>query len=87
MPSCAHLAAAPLTPVPADFEPYCADCALTGGQWVHLRRCLICNHIACCDSSPSRHASAHHDATGHPVVTSAEPRETWRWCYVDEVGA
>jgi hypothetical protein len=87
MPACAHLVAAPLTPPPADFEPFCVDCALVGGEWVHLRRCLECQHIACCDSSPARHASAHARATGHPVITSAEPGEHWRWCYVDEVGA
>ena len=52
MTTCAHLDAIPLTPLPADFEPVCADCALVGGQWVHLRRCLECDHVACCDSSP-----------------------------------
>ena len=87
MTACVHLAAAPLTPPPADFEPFCEDCALDGGEWLHLRRCLECQHIACCDSSPGRHASAHSRATGHPVITSAEPGEHWRWCFVDEVGA
>lgn len=87
MPTCAHLEAQTLTPVPADFEPICTDCAATGGEWVHLRRCLTCDHLACCDSSPARHATAHHHATGHPVMTSAEPGERWRWCFLDEVGA
>ena len=59
MTACVHLDAAPLTPPPADFEPFCEDCALIGGEWLHLRRCLECQHIACCDSSPGRHASAH----------------------------
>lgn len=87
MASCTHLEAAPLTPVPDDVEPICADCALIGGEWVHLRRCLTCDHLACCNSSPNQHATAHFAATGHPVMTSAEPGEHWRWCFLDEVGA
>lgn len=87
MASCAHLEATPLTPLPADFEPFCLGCALDGGEWVHLRRCLTCDYRGCCDSSPSKHASAHARETGHPVITSAEPGEHWRWCFVDEVGA
>ena len=82
--SCAHLAAQPLTPRPDGFEPFCADCALTGDQWVHLRRCLTCDHLACCDDSDNRHATRHHEATGHPVMTSEEPGEHWRWCFVDQ---
>ena len=81
---CAHLEAAPLTPRPDGFEPYCADCALTGDQWVELRRCLTCDHLACCDQSPNQHATKHFQATHHPVMTSAEPEESWRWCYIDE---
>lgn len=85
--TCADLDAFPLTPVPATFAYECADCVPVGGQWLHLRRCLTCDHVACCDSSPARHATAHAHASNHPVITSAEPGETWRWCYVDEVGA
>ncbi len=62
----------------------CADCLAMGGRWVHLRMCLTCGHVACCDSSPNRHATAHHHASGHPIVRSVEPGESWRWCYVDE---
>jgi hypothetical protein len=87
MASCDHLETSPLTPVPADAERACSDCVAIGGRWVHLRRCLTCEHIACCDSSPNRHATAHALGTGHPVVTSFEPGESWRWCYRDEVGA
>lgn len=87
MAACADLDALPLTPVPQGFSYTCTDCVPVGGRWVHLRRCLTCDHVACCDSSPARHATAHAAATGHPVITSAEPGETWRWCYVDEVGA
>lgn len=87
MARCADLDSQPLTPVPASFRYECEDCVAVGGRWVHLRRCLTCEHVSCCDSSPARHATAHAKATGHPVITSAEPGETWRWCYVDEVGA
>jgi len=66
-------------------DPVCVDCVAEGTTWVHLRVCLTCGHVSCCDSSPARHASAHHRGTGHPVVRSAEPREVWRWCYVDQV--
>ncbi len=62
----------------------CVDCMKIGGQWVHLRECLSCGHVACCDSSPHKHATAHFRATRHPIVSSAEPDETWCWCYVDE---
>ncbi|HEY1176135.1 MAG TPA: UBP-type zinc finger domain-containing protein, partial [Phytomonospora sp.] len=54
-------------------------------DWVHLRMCLDCGNVACCDSSPGQHATAHYKETGHPVMRSAEPGEEWRWCYVDEV--
>ncbi len=62
----------------------CVDCLKIGGQWVHLRECLSCGHVACCDSSPNRHATAHFRHTQHPIVTSVEPGETWCWCYFDE---
>ena len=62
----------------------CAQCAQTGEVPVALRRCLVCGNVACCDSSPGRHAAAHVRRTGHPVVESAEPGENWRWCYVHQ---
>jgi hypothetical protein len=62
----------------------CEDCLASGGRWVHLRVCLQCGHVGCCDSSPSRHATEHNRATGHPIVQSYEPGENWCWCYVDE---
>ena len=64
---------------------YCEDCVLIGAKWVHLRMCLICGHIACCDSSPNRHASAHYRLTKHPLMRSIEPGEAWTWCFIDEV--
>lgn len=63
----------------------CEDCLRMGGRWVHLRICLTCGHVGCCDSSPNRHATAHHHATTHPIVRSLEPGETWAWCYPDEI--
>ncbi len=72
-----------------DVEPSstvgCTDCLRIGGSWVHLRMCLTCGFVGCCDSSPNRHASAHARAVGHPLVRSQEPGEDWAWCYVDEV--
>jgi hypothetical protein len=62
----------------------CEECLQLGSAWVHLRLCLTCGHVGCCDSSPMRHARAHAQAIGHPIVRSFEPEENWRWCYVDE---
>src|SRR5262249_28823323 len=62
----------------------CEDCLRMGGEWVHLRLCLSCGHVGCCDSSPNRHATKHFQKTRHPIVQSFEPGEDWRWCYVDE---
>lgn len=56
----------------------------TGGRWVHLRLCLTCGHVGCCDSSPGKHATRHFEQTSHSVVASFEPDERWGWCYVDE---
>jgi uncharacterized UBP type Zn finger protein len=63
----------------------CEDCLKIGDTWVHLRLCLICGHVGCCDQSRNKHATQHYHATGHPIVRSLEPGETWRWCYVDQV--
>ncbi|TAM62121.1 MAG: hypothetical protein EPN50_06765 [Chloroflexota bacterium] len=62
----------------------CAECLQTGGRWVHLRLCLTCGQVLCCDSSPNRHARAHALGAGHPIVRSYEPGEDWAWCYVDQ---
>jgi uncharacterized UBP type Zn finger protein len=81
--TCPHVAALP-DPVAPDSTEGCSDCLATGQRnWSHLRMCLECGHVACCDSSPEKHATAHHHATGHPVMRSFEPGEDWRWCYVD----
>ena len=71
-----------------DVEPLtqgCGECLKTGGRWVHLRLCLTCGQVNCCDSSPNRHASKHFHASRHPLIQSAEPGEDWLWCYVDEM--
>ncbi len=62
----------------------CEACMRIGSEWVHLRACLECGHVGCCDSSPHRHASEHSDTTGHPMMVSLEPSEDWAWCYADQ---
>jgi uncharacterized UBP type Zn finger protein len=62
----------------------CEECVKLGDRWVHLRVCLVCGHVGCCDSSKNKHATKHFHATEHPIVQSHEPGEDWRWCYVDE---
>ncbi len=63
----------------------CEECLAMGSWWVHLRLCLSCGHVGCCDSSPNKHASKHSALADHPIVRSFEPGEDWRWCYVDRV--
>ncbi|NNF29383.1 MAG: UBP-type zinc finger domain-containing protein [Gemmatimonadetes bacterium] len=63
----------------------CESCLKTGDTWVHLRMCLSCGSVGCCDSSKNRHARAHWKSTGHPIIQSVAPGESWRWCYVDEI--
>jgi hypothetical protein len=63
----------------------CEDCLRMGSRWVHLRVCMGCGHVGCCDSSPNRHATAHFRQSLHPVIQSYEPGDTWWWCYVDEM--
>lgn len=84
-PPCEHLASAPSLVVPVSPDG-CQDCRDLGRtDWVALRLCLDCGAVGCCDSSPLRHAQAHHHATGHPVIRSFELGESWRWCYVDRL--
>ena len=63
----------------------CEDCLKIGSSWVHLRLCMTCGHVGCCDSSPNRHATKHFHQTDHPIIRSFEPGETWGRCYVDSV--
>ena len=84
--TCQHLKDAEDPQPQTDYSAGCPECVADGfTDWVHLRVCLTCGGVACCDSSPRRHMSAHHDETGHPVMRSYEPGEEWRWCYVDEM--
>ncbi|TFD66671.1 Na+/H+ antiporter [Cryobacterium gelidum] len=80
---CEHLRAVGEHPVPQD--PECSDCVREGTSPVHLRMCLLCGNVGCCDSSVGQHATRHFRETGHPIMCSAEPRELWRWCYIDEL--
>jgi uncharacterized UBP type Zn finger protein len=80
--TCEHLI--DVEPVPAQTLG-CEECLKTGMRWVHLRLCLICGHVGCCDSSPGRHATGHFHRSSHPVIASFEPGERWAWCYVDQL--
>lgn len=88
MMSCTHTTAFEISSwvePPPEAADGCVDClALGENVWAHLRKCLSCGHVACCDSSPHRHAAVHHKDTEHPVMRSIEPGEKWRWCYVDK---
>ena len=84
MPVCTHLEEVRVTELPDEIAG-CEECLKTGSPWVHLRMCLTCGKIGCCDSSPNRHASRHAAEDGHPIARSAEPGENWSWCFVDEV--
>jgi len=83
MAECTHVA--DIRDVTPSSTEGCTDCLAKGAGWVHLRECLTCGHVGCCDSSPGKHASAHFRATGHPVMRSFEPLEEWRWCFVDKL--
>lgn len=84
MSTCTHLDTA-RGPVQADPPGgrACLDCLAEGTDWVHLRECLDCGHVGCCDSSPRRHADAHYRETEHPLIRSMEAGEDWGWCYPD----
>lgn len=79
--TCAHLSA--VRPVERRSEG-CEKCLAIGDTWVHLRMCLSCGRVGCCDSSRNRHAHRHADVDGHPIARSVEPGEDWAWCFVDE---
>ena len=81
--ACSHL-----KQVSQDIQPNtpngCEECLKMGSDWVHLRLCLSCGHVGCCDSSPNKHATKHFKTTEHPIIRSFEPGETWEWCYPDK---
>lgn len=80
---CSHLDSVRVTELPAPLA--CEECLKLGSPWVHLRMCLVCGKVGCCDNSPFRHATKHFHQTGHALIRSAEPNENWAWCFVDEV--
>ena len=81
---CTHLDQVALSELPPSVEG-CEECLRDGSKWLHLRICLTCGHVGCCDSSVNKHAAAHFAASGHPVMRSIEPGEAWRWCFIDEI--
>jgi uncharacterized UBP type Zn finger protein len=80
--ACSHLGQ--IRPVMPNTEG-CEECLATGDAWVHLRLCLTCGHVGCCDSSKNKHATKHFHTTGHAIMKSAEPGEDWCWCFVDKI--
>ena len=84
MTVCTHLDQVRVTQLPEAVDG-CEECLRSGDPWLHLRICLECGHVGCCDDSPNRHASAHSGSSSHPIIRSLEPGEVWSWCYVDQV--
>jgi uncharacterized UBP type Zn finger protein len=84
MTECTHLDTIEVTELPESVEG-CEDCLATGSEWCHLRLCLTCGHVGCCDSSPGRHATAHAENSGHPIIRSIQPGEQWSWCFLDRL--
>ena len=84
MAICTHLDQIKLTELPAPIAG-CEECLKIDSLWLHLRMCMTCGKIGCCDSSPNKHASRHAAEEAHAIARSAEPGEEWSWCYTDEV--
>ena len=85
MAGCTHLDHIRLDELPERVDG-CEECLADGHPWLHLRICLECGHVGCCDDSPGRHATGHATANEHPIMRSIEPGEDWAWCFVDELG-
>jgi hypothetical protein len=85
MTNCSHLDHVHIRQLP-DSVDGCEECLANGDRWVHLRICLECGQVGCCDSSPNHHASAHAESSGHPIIRSLQPGEEWCWCFVDQIG-
>jgi len=84
MAECTHLDQVKITELPESVEG-CEDCLREGTLWVHLRICLACGHVGCCDNSPEMHATRHFKTSDHALMRSLEPGEEWSWCFVDEI--
>ena len=82
---CTHLDHVHVTHLPESVDG-CEECLRDGTKWLHLRICLECGHVGCCDDSPNRHATRHEQSSGHPIIRSLEPGEDWSFCYLDDVG-
>ncbi len=82
MPRCDHFDGTEIVEVPANI-PGCPGCLATGDSWVHLRMCMRCGHVGCCDSSKNQHARQHFEDHDHVLIRSIEPGETWGYCYLD----
>lgn len=80
--SCTHKEMIEITEPTGTIE--CHDCVQSGDSWVHLRMCMTCGYIGCCDSSNNKHARKHYYRNEHPIIRSVEPGESWRYCYVDD---
>jgi hypothetical protein len=85
MATCTHLDQVQVLELPESVDG-CEDCLNAGEKWFHLRICLTCGHVGCCDTSPNKHASGHWRESGHSVMRSLQPGEEWCWCFEDEVG-
>jgi uncharacterized UBP type Zn finger protein len=85
MPECTHLDTISVTQLPESTEG-CEECLKIGGKWLHLRICLECGKVGCCDDSPNKHASQHAREDSHPLIRSLEPGEDWSWCFIDQIG-
>lgn len=81
--SCSHLDQ--IRPVEPRTPNGCEECLATAKRWLHLRLCLTCGHVGCCDNSPGKHATHHFRTTNHPIMRSFEPGEDWGWCFIDEL--
>jgi len=84
MPTCTHLDQVRITELPESVDG-CEDCLRMGTKWLHLRICLECGRVGCCDDSPMKHATAHGHSSEHPIIRSIEPGEEWSWCFIDQV--
>jgi uncharacterized UBP type Zn finger protein len=84
MTTCTHLDQVLISQLPESVDG-CEECLLSGDPWLHLRICLECGKVGCCDDSPNRHASAHAHASSHPIIRSLQPGEEWSWCFIDNV--
>jgi uncharacterized UBP type Zn finger protein len=84
MAQCTHLDQVEVTRLPESTDG-CEECLAVGDPWLHLRICLTCGKVGCCDDSPNRHASAHAREVGHPLIRSLEPGEEWSWCFIDDL--